>query len=40
MRVVNGIEKGKGYSDTKQQAKEQAARQAYYEMGWAPRKRE
>ncbi|OAX44418.1 hypothetical protein K503DRAFT_765037 [Rhizopogon vinicolor AM-OR11-026] len=34
---VNGIEKGKGSSDTKQQAKEQAARQAYYEMGWAPR---
>jgi hypothetical protein len=35
--VVDGIEKGKGSSDTKQQAKEQAARQAYYEMGWAPR---
>lgn len=35
--VVDGIEKGKGTSDTKQQAKEQAARQAYYEMGWAPR---
>ncbi|KAG1908275.1 uncharacterized protein F5891DRAFT_992366 [Suillus fuscotomentosus] len=35
--VVDGIEKGKGCSDTKQQAKEQAARQAYYEMGWAPR---
>ncbi|KAG1749820.1 uncharacterized protein EDB91DRAFT_1109846 [Suillus paluster] len=36
--VVDGIEKGKGSSDTKQQAKELAARQAYYEMGWAPRK--
>ncbi|KAH7930551.1 hypothetical protein BV22DRAFT_1139526 [Leucogyrophana mollusca] len=35
--VVNGIEKGKGTAASKQLAKEQAARVAYYAMGWAPR---
>ncbi|KAF9229103.1 hypothetical protein BS17DRAFT_771028 [Gyrodon lividus] len=35
--VVNGIEKGKGTGASKQLAKEQAARAAYYAMGWAPR---
>ncbi|KAI6008335.1 hypothetical protein F5J12DRAFT_828118 [Pisolithus orientalis] len=34
---VNGIEKGKGTGSSKQLAKEQAARTAYFAMGWAPR---
>ncbi|KAI6047779.1 hypothetical protein EDC04DRAFT_2619886 [Pisolithus marmoratus] len=34
---VNGIEKGKGTGSSKQLAKEQAARMAYFAMGWAPR---
>ena len=36
--VVNGIEKGVGTGPSKQLAKEEAARQAYHAMGWAPRK--
>ncbi|KAK0506261.1 hypothetical protein EDD18DRAFT_1122673 [Armillaria luteobubalina] len=32
--VVNGIEKGQGVGGNKQIAKEQAARAAYYAMGW------
>lgn len=36
--VVNGIEKGMGSGPSKQLAKEEAARQAYFSMGWAPRK--
>jgi len=35
--VVNGIPKGEGTGASKQLAKEEAARQAYYAMGWAPR---
>ncbi|KZT02407.1 ribonuclease III [Laetiporus sulphureus 93-53] len=35
--VVNGIPKGEGSGASKQLAKEEAARQAYYSMGWAPR---
>ncbi|KAL4069757.1 hypothetical protein V8B97DRAFT_1969127 [Scleroderma yunnanense] len=35
--IVNGIERGKGSGSSKQLAKEQAARTAYYTMGWAPR---
>jgi len=35
--VVNGIPKGEGAGASKQLAKEEAARQAYYAMGWAPR---
>ncbi|KIP12063.1 hypothetical protein PHLGIDRAFT_114115 [Phlebiopsis gigantea 11061_1 CR5-6] len=35
--VVNGIEKGSGAGASKQLAKEEAARQAYFAMGWAPR---
>ncbi|OCH94710.1 hypothetical protein OBBRIDRAFT_722201 [Obba rivulosa] len=35
--IVNGIEKGTGTGASKQLAKEEAARQAYYAMGWAPR---
>ncbi|EKM61301.1 uncharacterized protein PHACADRAFT_247810 [Phanerochaete carnosa HHB-10118-sp] len=35
--VVNGIEKGTGSGASKQLAKEEAARQAYFAMGWAPR---
>ncbi|KAH8099376.1 ribonuclease III domain-containing protein [Cristinia sonorae] len=35
--IVNGIEKGQGHGASKQLAKEEAARQAYYAMGWAPR---
>ncbi|KAH9857962.1 hypothetical protein C2E23DRAFT_718683 [Lenzites betulinus] len=35
--LVNGIEKGMGMGASKQLAKEEAARQAYYAMGWAPR---
>ncbi|TBU63727.1 hypothetical protein BD310DRAFT_973340 [Dichomitus squalens] len=35
--LVNGIEKGIGTGPSKQLAKEEAARQAYYAMGWAPR---
>ncbi len=31
---VNGIEKGQGVGGNKQIAKEQAARAAYYAMGW------
>ncbi|KZT04807.1 uncharacterized protein LAESUDRAFT_760824 [Laetiporus sulphureus 93-53] len=34
--VVNGIPKGEGSGASKQLAKEEAARQAYYAMGWAP----
>ena len=34
---VNGISKGEGNGASKQLAKEEAARQAYYAMGWAPR---
>lgn len=37
MIEVNGIEKGKGSGPSKQLAKEEAARAAYYAMGWAPR---
>lgn len=37
MCKVNGIEKGKGTGSSKQLAKEQAARMAYFAMGWAPR---
>ncbi|KAI0639629.1 hypothetical protein C8Q77DRAFT_1152594 [Trametes polyzona] len=35
--LVNGIEKGIGTGPSKQLAKEEAARQAYHNMGWAPR---
>ncbi|KAI0734672.1 ribonuclease III domain-containing protein [Fomitopsis betulina] len=35
--VVNSIPKGEGIGASKQLAKEEAARQAYYAMGWAPR---
>lgn len=35
--VVNGIDKGNGAGASKQLAKEEAAKQAYYAMGWAPR---
>ncbi|CAL1695090.1 unnamed protein product [Somion occarium] len=35
--VVNGMEKGMGSGPSKQLAKEEAARQAYFAMGWAPR---
>ena len=35
--IVNGIEKGTGSGPSKQLAKEEAARQAYFAMGWAPR---
>ncbi|CDO72993.1 hypothetical protein BN946_scf185007.g47 [Trametes cinnabarina] len=35
--LVNGIEKGIGTGPSKQLAKEEAARQAYHAMGWAPR---
>jgi dsRNA-specific ribonuclease len=31
---VNDIPKGKGKGSSKQIAKEEAARQAYYSMGW------
>ncbi|PCH33926.1 hypothetical protein WOLCODRAFT_22338 [Wolfiporia cocos MD-104 SS10] len=34
--VVNGIPKGEGSGASKQLAKEDAARQAFYAMGWAP----
>ncbi|KAJ8474516.1 hypothetical protein ONZ51_g7179 [Trametes cubensis] len=34
--VVNGIERGVGSGTSKQLAKEEAARQAYHAMGWAP----
>lgn len=37
MIEVNGIEKGKGSGPSKQLAKEDAARAAYFAMGWAPR---
>lgn len=37
MIEVNGIEKGKGSGPSKQLAKEEAARAAYFAMGWAPR---
>ena len=33
--VVNGVLKGEGQGSSKQIAKEAAARQAYYAMGWA-----
>jgi len=32
--TVNGIAKGVGSGSNKQVAKEEAARQAYYAMGW------
>lgn len=32
--TVNGIRKGEGKGSSKQIAKEEAARQAYYSMGW------
>lgn len=32
--AVNGIQKGVGSGSSKQVAKEEAARQAYYAMGW------
>jgi len=35
--VVNGIEKGSGAGASKQLAKEEAAKQAWYAMGWAAR---
>ncbi|KAI0689885.1 ribonuclease III domain-containing protein [Cytidiella melzeri] len=35
--VVNGIEKGVGAGASKQLAKEEAAKQAWYAMGWAAR---
>ncbi|KAJ3483127.1 hypothetical protein NLI96_g6521 [Meripilus lineatus] len=35
--LVNGIEKGSGTGASKQLAKEEAARMAYFAMGWAPR---
>jgi len=35
--VVNGMEKGIGSGPSKQLAKEEAAKQAYFAMGWAPR---
>jgi hypothetical protein len=35
--LVNGIVKGQGQGSSKQLAKEEAAKQAYYAMGWAPR---
>jgi len=34
--IVNDILKGTGNAVNKQLAKEEAARQAYYAMGWAP----
>ncbi|KAI0801049.1 hypothetical protein C8Q74DRAFT_1214781 [Fomes fomentarius] len=34
--LVNGLEKGVGTGPSKQLAKEEAARQAYFAMGWAP----
>jgi dsRNA-specific ribonuclease len=33
--MVNGLEKGQGMGSSKQLAKEEAARQAFYAMGWA-----
>ncbi|TFK56720.1 hypothetical protein OE88DRAFT_1730182 [Heliocybe sulcata] len=36
--VVDGLEQGMGTGISKQLAKEEAAKQAYYNMGWAPRK--
>jgi hypothetical protein len=36
--LVNGIVKGQGQGSSKQLAKEEAAKLAYYAMGWAPRK--
>jgi len=33
--MVNGLEKGQGTGSSKQLAKEEAARQAFYAMGWA-----
>jgi hypothetical protein len=35
--VVNGVTKGYGQGASKQLAKEEAAKQAYYAMGWANR---
>ena len=32
---VNGVVKGHGQGGSKQDAKEEAARQAFYGMGWA-----
>lgn len=31
---MNGIEKGQGHGNSKQIAKEEAAKMAYYSMGW------
>jgi dsRNA-specific ribonuclease len=31
---VNGVVKGHGQGSSKQAAKEEAAKQAYYQMGW------
>lgn len=33
--LVNGIPKGTGHGGSKQIAKEEAARQAFYAMGWS-----
>lgn len=33
---VGGIPKGTGHGPTKQDAREAAARQAFYSLGWAP----
>ncbi|OBZ79351.1 Ribonuclease 3 [Grifola frondosa] len=38
--IVDGILKGRGIGTSKQLAKEEAAREAYYAMGWAPRKQQ
>ncbi|EIN13931.1 hypothetical protein PUNSTDRAFT_29547, partial [Punctularia strigosozonata HHB-11173 SS5] len=35
--LVNGIERGSGAGPSKQLAKEDAAQQAFYAMGWGPR---
>ena len=32
--LVNGVVKGHGQGSSKQMAKEEAAKQAYYQMGW------
>ena len=35
-KKVSGIPKGTGHGPAKQDAKEEAARQAFYSLGWAP----
>jgi len=35
--MVNGIEKGQGTGSSKQLAKEEAAKQAFYALGWTNR---